>query len=67
VILDGWIGIGVYAAVFLVISLGLAIKFNFNAKEYFRAPSQAYFGRFGSDLLLFLMIWVIFHNLVNIL
>lgn len=65
--IDGWIGLAIYIAVFLIVSFGLALKMNFKVKEYFRSSYEAYYGGIGTDLLLFLMIWVIFHNLVNIL
>ncbi|CAK68296.1 unnamed protein product (macronuclear) [Paramecium tetraurelia] len=65
--MDGWIGMGIYVVVFLIVSACLAIKMNFRVKEYFKSSYDAYYSGIGTDLLLFLMIWVIFHNIVNIL
>jgi len=39
----------------------------FKLSKYFVNPNEVLYGGITNDLLIFLMVWVIIHNLVNIL
>lgn len=39
----------------------------FEVTQYFKSKYDALYGGVATDLMLFLMVWVVFHNLVNIL
>jgi hypothetical protein len=65
--LDGIHGLIFYVIMFVIVSGCILIKLEFQVKNYFMSANEVYIGGIGNDLLLFLMVWVIFHNLVNIL
>jgi len=65
--LSGISGFLFYVVTFFVGSIFLATKCEFKIKKYFPDPAELNFGGFSKDLVLYLMLWTIFHNLVNIL
>ena len=64
--LTGFMGIVTYIAIFFIISYVLLMKTNNKPTDFFVKKGDIH-GGIGSDVTLFLMSWVISHNLVNIL
>ncbi|KRX00460.1 hypothetical protein PPERSA_03193 [Pseudocohnilembus persalinus] len=65
--MSGGIGFIFYFLFFFLVSGVILYKGKFQLHKYFINSSDALVGGIGEDLTLFLMIWVITHNLVNIL
>lgn len=56
-----------YLFVFFLVSIFLIYKTQFKVQRYFLKSSTMYYGGIFSDILLYIMIWVISHNIINIL
>lgn len=64
---DGLGGLWIYIGVFVLVSALLLFKMEFKLNKYFVNKNDVLYGGITNDLLIFLMLWVIIHNLVNIL
>ena len=65
--LSGLRGFIFYIFCFLLTSCCFYIKMQGNTARYFKDSYTVYSSGIFGDLLLYLMMWVIFHNIVNVL
>lgn len=65
--MNGGLGFLFYFVFFLLISGVIFYKGKLQMSKFFSTPKDILFGGAGADLTLYLMIWVISHNLVHIL
>jgi hypothetical protein len=64
---NGLSGLACYFVLFFIVSICLLYKAKFDSKKFFINKNELVFGGMTNDMLLFIMVWVIAHNLVNIL
>mmetsp|Transcript_5530 Transcript_5530/g.5958 ORF Transcript_5530/g.5958 Transcript_5530/m.5958 type:complete len:120 (+) Transcript_5530:44-403(+) len=60
-------GVLFYFIMFFITSAVIAAKLEFKIEAYFLKSGMAISDGMGKDLLLYIVVWTIFHNLVNIL
>jgi hypothetical protein len=60
-------GVIMYFFAYIIVTLCILVKSDFRLKNYFFNDNVVYFSGISNDLLLYLMVWVIFHTIVNIL
>jgi hypothetical protein len=65
--LDGLQGMIFYLFLVAFVSLVIAVRLGFKAEPYFMKLSQAVTTGLFSNLLTYLLMWVMFHNLVYVL
>lgn len=65
--LDGLQGLIFYFGLITFVSLVLAISLGFSAKPYFRSFGEAIGAGLTSNVLTYLLMWVMFYNLVYVL
>lgn len=65
--LDGLYGMTFYLALLIVVSIVMAASLGFKGEPYFVKLSQALTAGLFSNLLTYMLMWVMFHNLVYVL
>jgi hypothetical protein len=65
--LDGLQGMVLYFALVVIVSVIITLYLGFMPKPYFENMSQAATSHMFSNLLTYLLMWVMFHNLVYVL
>ncbi len=64
---DGMQGMIFYFAMVAFVSLAIALRLGFKGQPYFITLSQALTTGMFSNVLTFMLLWVMFHNLVFVL
>ena len=64
---DGLSGILFYFAVDFIVGILLLFYFGFKADPYFPGIATILLNGLGSNIMTFMVIWVLFHNLVYVL
>jgi hypothetical protein len=64
---DGLQGMLFYLFLVVFVSIVIAIRLGFNAKPYFGSLSQATTTGLFNNMLTYMLLWVMFHNLVYVL
>ena len=64
---DGPLGLVFYFAADFVVSLTLLVRFAFKAEPYFTGLATIFTTGLVSNVMTFMVTWVLFHNLVYIL
>ena len=64
---SGFSGIITFFVFFFITSYVILLKTKFKPEDFFLKRSDVLFGGLGNDVTLFLMSWIVSHNLVNIL
>eukprot|EP00347_Sterkiella_histriomuscorum_P021272 403334589 len=64
---DGLQGMMFYLVLILFVSLVIAVRLGFNGSPYFTTLNQAVTTGMFANLLTYLLMWVMFHNLVYVL
>jgi hypothetical protein len=64
---DGLQGMMFYLALIAFVSLVIAVRLGFSAKPYFMSLSQAVTTGLFNNMLTYMLLWVMFHNLVYVL
>lgn len=64
---DGMQGMLFYLALVAFVSVVIAVRLGFNPKPYFMNLSQACTSGMFSNILTYMLMWVMFHNLVYVL
>lgn len=65
--LDGLQGMLFYLALVVIVSIIIAVRLGFSGKPYFENLGQAATSGMFANLLTYLLMWVMFHNLVYVL
>ena len=60
-------GLVFYFCVDLILGLLLAVYFGFKAEPYFPSLATIFFNGLGQNVMTFMVMWVLFHNLVYVL
>ena len=60
-------GIGFYLAADLIVGLVLTARFGFKSAPFFQSLLQIVMTSLMSNVMTFMVVWVLFHNLVYIL
>ncbi|KAM3144012.1 hypothetical protein pb186bvf_003776 [Paramecium bursaria] len=64
---DGIVGFAMYFLFFALTSFCMGLNMKFQPQKYFKDRYDVYYSGVFADLQLFLIFWVVFHNLVYIL
>ena len=64
---DGLLGIVFYLIMDLVLSVIISFSLGFKAEPYFVSVSQFFTTGLMGNIMTFMVVWVLFHNLVYIL
>ena len=64
---DGLSGVLFYFAADFVVGVILLLYFGFKAEPFFPSLATLLFNGLGSNIMTFMVIWVLFHNLVYVL
>jgi len=64
---SGLTGFLFYIALFFICSVFLGAKCDFKAGKYFPSGFTVYGGGLGKDMILYLMVWTIFYNVVHVI
>ena len=65
--LDGLSGVLFYFTADVILGLLLMVYFGFKAEPYFPSITTILFNGIGSNIMTFMVLWVLFHNLVYVL
>ena len=64
---DGFYGMIFYLCLVVLVSIFIAFALGFSHKPYFTSLSQAITTGMFSNVLTYLLMWVLFHNLIYVL